>query len=360
MNAFQKMTKTKNNLTNRESNANALIGFIRTLFAIRERKLLYTFFLFALFSCEKEINIKIPEYEPKLVIEGVIESSGVTGAPPIVILTKSSAYFEETDLNAIQNLFVHDAIVTVEDGNTTSTLEELCLNDLDSTIAPLVASYFGINEQDLSTFNYCVYTVPFVDLISGNHLKGEVGKTYKLTVESEGNTYTASTEIPQLVPLDSVWFEVQIQDTLGFAWARMTDPTGRGNAYRWFAKRITLDANGEPKDDNFIAPFGSAFNDEFVDGVSFDFAYDRGHPPTGHENEPGEVDHYYKIGDTIVVKFTTIDNDVYEYMRLYEVQINSNGSPFASPANVPTNIEGGALGLWAGYGATYDTLFAVK
>ena len=312
-------------------------------------------------GCEKEIHIDVPESGSQLVVEGRIESDGITKTPPFVLLSKSTGYFEPTSLSALEALFVHNAQVTVTVDNIDYPLEELCLANIDSAFIPLVADFLGISQDDLGLFNYCIYTVPIADLISGNYLSGVPGKTYSLSILSEGKTYTAITKISELVKLDSVWYKAQIQDTLGFTWARLTDPVAIGNAYRWFSKRINLNPNGEPKDANFIAPFGSAFDDKFINGKSFDFAYDRGHPPGGETEEfADEVPHYYKPQDTIVVKFCTIDMDVYRFLRIYEVDVNNAGSPFASPSTIPTNIVGGGLGLWAGYGVTYDTIYGTK
>ena len=306
-----------------------------------------------MWSCEKDITVDLPEAESKLVVEGRIEADSTGGLPPIVILTKSVGYFEPTDLNTIQSLFVHNATVSVSVDGKTYALEEVCLNNLDPQLVPLAAEFLGLSEEDLKAFNYCIYTVPLTDLISGNYLKGEVGKTYTLRVLNEGKEYTSETRIPELVSLDSLWFEARRDDTLGFAFATMTDPPEFGNANRWFAKRL----NVAKADNGYLAPFGSAFDDEFINGVSFEFAYDRPDPPGFIEDEPGEVGHYYKLGDTVAIKFCTIDRGVFDFLRIYEVEISSNGSPFASPSTIPTNIKGGALGFWAGYGASYDTLF---
>ena len=37
-------------------------------------------------------------------------------------------------------------------------------------------------------------------------------------------------------------------------------------------------------------------------------------------------------------------------------QMYSGGNPFATPTNIPTNIKGGALGIWVGYSPWFDTL----
>ena len=39
--------------------------------------------------------------------------------------------------------------------------------------------------------------------------------------------------------------------------------------------------------------------------------------------------------------------------------MESNGSPFSSPVLIPSNISNGALGIWAGYGTWYDTLYCI-
>ncbi|HIA12459.1 MAG TPA: DUF4249 domain-containing protein [Flavobacteriales bacterium] len=310
-----------------------------------------------LISCEKEITIDLPNVEDKLVVEGKIEYDGITNTPPIVILTKSTGYFEPTDLNSLQELFVHGADVTVTVDNVNHQLTELCLSDILTLISSgvidssLVEDLLGASLENLIGFEYCLYTI--ID----NSLYGEPGKTYKLTITTGGKTYTSTTSIPALNPLISVWYLAQKDDTLGFAWARMHDPPGKGNAYRWYARRISKNADGEEKDAAFVAPFGSSFEDKFIDGLEFDFAYDRGHPPGNHDDDPGEAPHFFKQTDTIAIKFCTIEMQVYEFLRIMEVEANSNGSPFASPSTIPTNIDNDGLGLWAGYGVTYDTIY---
>ena len=76
--------------------------------------------------------------------------------------------------------------------------------------------------------------------------------------------------------------------------------------------------------------------------------------PPVHGDERG----YFKKGDTIAVKFCAIDQNVFKFVLESENQVSSTGSPFASPSNVTSNISNGALGIWAGYGATFDTLIA--
>ena len=276
--------------------------------------------LFLLLSgCEKEISIDdLPQPTMKICVEGHVEP----GQNPFVYLSINAPYFAPTDLNNLSQYTVHGAFVTVNDGFTTDTLIE---------VVPSFGYYY-----------------------KANNMTGVAGRTYNLTIVSNGKTYTATTTIPQPVPLDSVWFKVEgTLDSLGYVWAHLSEPAGLGNAYRWSAMR-------ETKDQDFISPLGSAFDDKFIDGKSFDFAYNRGEVPNSNaeDDNNGEAG-YFKKGDTVYVKFSSIDHDAFEFYRSFETEIGSNGNPFASPSTVKTNIfpKGEALGIFCGYGAFIDTLY---
>ncbi len=340
---------------------NKFFKFIR-LINIRNHKnfkIYFTacFFLITIFlSCEKEIELEIPIQNNVLVVDGKIES----GQPPYIILTNSVSYFEPTGINSFLNSFEHNAKVSILVNGTQFILPELCTNTLPPELIPLAAAFLGISTDELKGYNYCLYTVSLPDLLSGKFLAGEPGKIYRLTIESGGKIYSASTKIPEIIHLDSVWFKPNTPEaTHGLAWAHLTDPDTLGNAYRWFAKRISHGSYGQIKDNNFIPPIGSAFNDQFINGKSFDFGYDRGNRPSEEGVDlPGEKPHFYKISDTIVIKFCTIEKSVMHFIRKYEAEIWNNGNPFASPSTLPTNIEGGAFGLWAGYGVSMDTIYS--
>ncbi|HNS43381.1 MAG TPA: hypothetical protein PKN22_11530, partial [Taishania sp.] len=58
----------------------------------------------------------------------------------------------------------------------------------------------------------------------------------------------------------------------------------------------------------------------------------------------------------VVKKFSKIDKGTYDFLFSKTMQSMSNGNPFASPINVKTNLQGGCLGVWAGYSPILDTL----
>lgn len=271
-------------------------------------------FTFCLASCRKEINVTLPEYTQKLVVEASIE----TNQPAQVLLSFTAPYFGNEDLSNPSQFFVKGAFVTVSDGNQIDTLKELVIG------------------------GFPIYL--------GTKIFGQVGKDYQLTMKVNDQIYTGSTSIYQPKALDSLFFKWE-KDTLGFCWAHLSDPAGLGNCYRWFAKRIT-------KDQFFVAPFASAFDDKFVDGKSFDFAFERPAQPNSQQaNDDDKSKGYYRVGDTVVVKFCTIGYNEYSFWRSYYANKSSNGNPFSAPANLQSNIVGGdAIGSFVGYSPSFDTL----
>lgn len=309
------------------------------------KNLLYILAITTLFvSCEKDIDIDLPEYESKLTVEGNIE----TGQPPIVFLTNSQSFFGETTLDAYENSFVRNATVTVSNGTTTETLTELCTDNLPVGYDTLIADFLGVNVQDLTSVTICAY----VGLNPA--IFGEEGKTYNLTVTSGSKNLAATTIIPFKNELNSSWFQLSGNLTEhGFMWANMTDFNGVGDNYRWFTKRINQGPDGGDIDKRFLYPIGGTWNDDFIEGQTFDMAFGR---PNSDQNNTTDRPGYFAIGDTVVIKFCTTTPEVFEFVHQAETQSFNNGSPFASPANLPTNINGGGLGLWAGYAVTYDTV----
>lgn len=272
-------------------------------------------------GCEKEIQVDLPDAEKKIVVEGVIEQ----GMHPYVILTKSSPYFAPIS-DFTSDLFITDAIVIVSDGIISDTLT--------------------------SSLDMEIYDPYPIFAYRSNHITGEIGKTYSLTVIAEGKTLTATTTIPQPIELDSLWFKEDLgaeDDSLGYIWAHLTDPDTIGNSYRWYSQIIGRQQRLLPAD-------GSVFNDKFINGQSFDFAYDPSHDPLEPEDPEALPLFYFQAGQIVVVKFCTIDNKSYEFLNSMENIRFASGNPFAAPASVFTNIKGGGLGGWCGYGASYDTI----
>lgn len=301
-------------------------------------------------SCEKEIEVELPITPSKVVVEGTIE----TGQVPIVLLSRTQSYFAPTSLSGIADIYITDATVIVSDGLTTDTLDKVCSDQLTEEQLILISEATGISIDLLQNVTICGWT----DL--GNTMLGVEGRTYSLTVLADGYTLTSSTKVPNGVDLDSLWFKLAEQrpgdDTLGFLWGTLSDPDTAGNAYRWMTKRINMNEEGNQKDGSFIAPLFSTFDDRYANGLTFDFAYNRGSVAySGAEDDNNVEAGYFKVGDTVVVKFSSIGLREHKFYESFSNNVTSQGDLFSNPANVISNINGG-LGIWAGYGARLDTV----
>ena len=297
-------------------------------------KSIYYILLICLIGCTKSIDFELPEIEQTIVVEATVES----GLPPRVILTNSQGYFEAIDSSILSDIFIHDADVVISDGIESFPLQEINFNG--------VYLYTSLNFAAV----------------------GQYGKTYSLSIQVNDKSVYSTTTIPQPLFIDSLWFDKYVAyDSLGLIGARFSDPDTLGNCYRWFAQRInSYTYNYSPPFDNIIGtikdsrplpPIGSSTDDKLFNGLSFDFIFPRGEDgllqgPDDNNVEAG----FYKIGDTILVKSTTTTYPIYLYVRAMENAAISEGSIFSSPGNLPYNIQGDGIGIFYGYGVSYDTL----
>lgn len=303
-----------------------------------------------LFSCSKEVKIDIPGYEQQLCVDGSIE----TGMPPVVLLSKSQDIYSPTNLDAFLNSFISGATVTVSNGTSTVVLDEICTDNLPAGSEALAAQLFGIPETELANYHLCAYTT------LNTSVWGEVGKTYYLTVSHEGKTYTSSTQIVQPTNLvNSFWKPDAGLTNWGYSWATLADPANQYDGYKWEVKRINTGIDGKPKDAFFTKTYNPFFDDNFFDGLTFEFFYEN---PMSWDDPmiPAEGKGYFQLGDSVVIKLSKVDQNVFEFYEKKYSQLLNGGNPFATPTNIPTNIIGGALGVWAGFSPSYDTLYCVE
>ena len=158
------------------------------------KKLVYILLLFIL-GCTKSIDFQLPEVEQIIVVEATVES----GLPPRVVLTNSQGYFDPIDSNILKEIFVHDAVITLNDGSNDYVLQEINFNGI-----------------------YLYTSLEFGAI-------GQLGKTYSININVNDKNIQASTKIPQSLMLDSIWFEkYDAYDSLGFIGTKFTDPDTLG------------------------------------------------------------------------------------------------------------------------------------
>lgn len=280
-------------------------------------------------SCEKEIEVELPDYDRKIVIEGTIEN----GSPAMVIVSKSVPYFATLDLETLMNdVFIRDAVVTVScDGQSEQLHFTLCED------SPIYMAYVGHN------------------------IIGEPNKRYDLRVEYDGKVYTSSTTIRDPFRLDSVWLAfLDEKDTLPTSRIQLSDNPATHDYYMFRIK-----VHGKKLHDRlWVTSMPVAFDDATFSGQTVNYEILRANPSalfmaTMTDEEKQE---YYRLtyrkGDTVYLKTSMLDYDAYQYWSAMTYQLAVGQNPFMSPAPVPCNITGdNVIGNWCGFASTVDTLY---
>ena len=305
------------------------------------------FCVIGLFACEKEFSPDLPTTTDDIVVEGYIEyvPQGRQAIPPYILLTKAIPFFKE--IKSFNGLYVNGAEVWVSDGKDSARLQEFCWKDLDPATKKLAAQNFGIDLDSVNAnFNFCAY-IDFAQKI-----KPTIGKTYSLRVKTkEGVVLTAQTTIPRLVPIDTAIFikppGTNNNDSMAQMRPTIRDPKGP-DFYRYYTS-----VNGS----SYLVARNSVTDDAFFDGQKTTFNLLNTQPRP--KNDPDENFGLFRRGDTVSVKFSSIDQAHFDFWNTLESNSN-NGGPFASYTKVKHNIVGG-LGIWGGYASGfYDAVVPKK
>lgn len=278
------------------------------------KSFLFVLFSLAIICCNDDFNLNLLEPDDKIVVDGWIDN----GQFAKVLLTRNSPYFSSIDSISIRALVLTKAKVTVSDGEKS---EILILRRNDNYFPPYI--------------------------FEGNEIIGDTGKTYTVTAEYGGKTVWASTTIPKAVKLDTVYFKLlENSDSLGTINIEFTDPPDIKNYYRILSKR-------NRKDLKYMSSMIMGIDDIFFSGKKFGFSISRS--PNSYLSTKGNK--YFQLGDTVGIKFCTIDKAHFDFWNSFQDEVMNRSNPFASSlSTVKSNIQGGGLGVWGGYGVSYFTL----
>lgn len=239
--------------------------------------LIIAFLTFMISSCEDVINVDLNTAEPRLVIDASIKwVKGTTGANQSIKLTLTAPYF-------------------------------------DAEIPPATGAEINITDSNNNTYifvedgNTGIYTnTTFVPVID---------ETYTLTINYDGDIYTATETLKSVVPID---FVEQVNEG-GFSGdetelkAYYTDPANEENYY--FFEFIS---------DIPVIPSLEVYNDEFSNGNQIFGFY---------------TEEDLEAGDEVMIKIHGISERFYDYMFILLQQNNDEGGgPFETqPATVRGN-----------------------
>lgn len=243
-------------------------------------------------SCEKEVDVNLHSVEPRIVIEGIIKQD-----QPATVRVSQTIDFNNNE--GYPNL--SGAVVTISDEQGNSE----------------------VLQQDSSGW----YTAA--------NLKGEIGHTYHLAVTYQGQAYTATSQMPPRVPLDSITIKKVSAIDNPFPVLHFLDPLGETNQYY----RALVIINGKQRPDV----------QEFVETAEFSDGIHIGWPlmvfSTDSDIKPIEK------GDELTIELQAIDKATYKFFA----SLISIGQ---SPTNPISNISNGALGYFSACAIDRKTIIA--
>ena len=225
-------------------------------------------------SCTKDINLKLPNATPHIVIEGNITDQP---GPYTIHVTNTATYYDTANFSAVLGAKV---IVSDNAGNT-------------DTLVPASPGIYQTHPK----------------------FQGVPGRTYSMRVISQGAEYDATSTMPPPVPIDTLG--VKNLAIVGFnitvVYCEFKDPAnGMLNYYRITTYQDTV-TNVDDR----------AYSDQFTQG--------------SEQLINLETDNNIKSGDSIVVVLQTIDQGVYNYFNTLRSNTNGQNAAPANPVSNITN-----------------------
>lgn len=281
------------------------------------RKASFTLILVSLLgsACEKE-NTGQPPGPNLPVVEGMIEENGY----PLVMLSSNPAHFAGSLPPANAASWIHNAVVTVSNGPQTQQLREYRLTDAAGRA-------------------FWAYTVDTAGLPYA--FRGETGKSYTLTIESEGKKLHAITTIPvRRLRLDSVWWAAGKAGLM----ARFTGSQQGPSYARYFTAR-----NGEDYRPG-MHPLSAQSTGNSTFAIRLRTA-PAGSGALAYAN--------FGSGDTVSLKFCNVDHRTYDFFRSAGSAWEAGEDPLGPSVRTTGNVSGG-YGYWGGYSVTYERIIIPK
>lgn len=280
-------------------------------------------------NLQQEVELDLPEYEPELLVESYL----LPGSPYFVVLSRTTNFFDSLALD-----FVPGAEITIQHGNQVDTLYELepTIVDLllDTDSAGLLSQVIGDEPGVYASVQFGngfprIATVP-----------ADYQSTFRLRIRTaEGDSLSATTRIPQPIPI--LYQQARFDDGRALVLTAIQDPAGTPNYYRRvfsIQRPVVEESTGDTTGWRSRVEQDFVLDDGFTDGELIEFG-------TGPDYAPG---------DSLIASVFHITADYFRFIDTRDAAIAASLSPFAQPAVLHTNIEGGQ-GIFTGFAERRDT-----
>ena len=248
-------------------------------------------------SCEKTVELDINQTPQKVVIEGLVTD---VADHNYVKVSKTSNFYSTGNTPRVT-----DATVMVEDS--------------EGNIFNFV-HYTGENEDSLGLY---FPEVPF---------EGVAGRTYTLSVTTEGETYTAQDELLRIVPMDKLEYRINDEE--------QEDPEDPG---RFFEVLLFVQEPKETKDYYLF----KCFRNGVLEYANENDIYYSDDELIGENIDGVPLPVFYAKDDLAKVEVYSLTRDAFVYYRDLQKLLTNDGGLFGTPpANPRSNVSGGALGFF--------------
>lgn len=279
-----------------------------------------------LVGCDRIISVAPVPYDGAVSIQSLITPGQVATA----YLFRAVPYFDASISS--NQLVIRTATITLFDGENREALR------LDS-------SFNAVR---------CEYDYYFKGL-----RPIQAGKTYTLTIQTGGQTFTASATTNQRkATIDSISYTSSYRDVYGEhegILVTFTDPVGVGDYYRYQMNRFIPDT--VIRAETVISPCSigkityvqeigrSVYDDRNTDGTRQQIAV-----------EPA---YKHKRGQVAYIKLLTIDRNLFQFYDNLDRQKLAQFNPFVEPVYLskPGQFGGGAIGFFGAYAVSDSMRF---
>ncbi|MCL2739233.1 MAG: DUF4249 domain-containing protein [Bacteroidales bacterium] len=281
------------------------------------RRLVFVFALMGLMSCTEPIDLENKGMAPMLVITGVISDR-------------------------------------VKD-------HDFSFNDNQIVIQKTTSFFARESPAFVTGAKVWVDGIPLIDMKNGAYefpdeeFCGVPGQTYTLEVhyDMDGSgavkVYTATTTMPQACQLDSISLRSGIfrpsDEYRAWLWLHYQDD---GSVPTYYCAKLRNDNNGYPYSGRILRYSLFSLSDLVLDGASRT-------TPSGwnirHEMQYDNQRVYPMFaGDLLMVELESLSKEYYDYLAAARTELTQNNPLFSGPrSNLPSNIKGGALGIFGSY-----------
>jgi len=251
-----------------------------------KKTILYISLILLFASCQKVVVIDLNDSDPKIVVDGRINfSKNKLNGEALVQLHWTASFYEVDSLKLIRN-----AQVKIID-----------------------------NQGNANTLTHISHGLYFNPNIS----KGQLNDSYQLEISVDDKKFQSSSTLARPVPIDSLTAKVDDfgphQNDGYVVNCHFTDPAGETNYYY-----LRIMINGEYSRGWYIT------RDDGLDGQAITYTFFR-----DLIEEPSNVQ----------VELYTIDEASFEYFKVLAMM--NQGGMSTAPGNPPSNIEGGAIGVFS-------------